>query len=273
MWRFLALFVAVSSYSLSAHADPQWLELMNQYRAMAKQPPVTEDPALSKGDAIHAEFTAKNQVLEHAEDPTLPGYSTEGDHAGRSSNGAEVKSEQDAIEQWMQAPFHALGILDPRLKTTGYGQFTDHGATYAWLNVISGMGPLPADTQFPIFWPGDHTATTLLSHWGEVPEPTHSCPGYPTKSGLPLLVQLKPGVSPNVTASSMLEADVPVQHCILTAENFKYEDAAWQTTARSILSARNAIIILPRDPLKKGFLYKMSITVSGTQYDWSFRTH
>ena len=70
MRGLLALFVALFAFSAEAN-QPKWLELMNQYRAMAKQPPVTEDPALSRGDAIHAEFTAKNKVLEHAEEPSF----------------------------------------------------------------------------------------------------------------------------------------------------------------------------------------------------------
>jgi hypothetical protein len=275
----VTIVLLCSNVSGPARADgvPDWLAAMNAYRAQAKLPPVTEDPAFSQDDLAHARYSVKNHVLQHSEDPGSPWYSAEGDRAAHSSNGAQASSGRDAIEQWMQAPFHALGILDPRLKTTGFGLYSDHDGSSAWLNVIGGLGALPAGTQFPIFWPGDHTATSLLSHWGETPEPSHSCPGYPTKTGLPLLVQLQPGMSPDVADSSLLEGTVPVEHCILTAQNFHYEDPAWQSAGRSILAARNAIVILPRDPLEKNKIYYALVKIgshsAAVTYSWSFATH
>ena len=46
-------------------------------------------------------------------------------------------------------------------------------------------------------------------------------------------------------------------------------DAAQQTRGRSILAVRDAVVIVPRDPLPAG-TYDVSIAVKGTTYQWSF---
>jgi hypothetical protein len=254
-------------------AQPGWLTRVNDYRAQAGVNPVVEDPELSRIDLLHAKYSVLNKVLQHSEEQGKPGYSADGDRAARTSNGAYAKEENDAIDQWMQAPFHALGILDPRLKTTGFGLYTDSTWSSAWLNVIAGMGALPPETRFPIYWPGAGSTTPLLKHWGETPEPTHSCPGYATPTGLPILIQLKPGTHPEVTDSSFTdETGASLAHCVIDETNFRYEDTTWQSTGRSILASRNAIILLPRDPLKAGKTYKASITSGGQTFSWHFST-
>src|SRR5882724_10929430 len=125
---FLALMSIARADALPPEIPslPDWLKAVNVYRAQAKLPPVTEDPDLSRSDLLHARYSVRNQVLVHSEDPNLPEYTVEGDRAAHASNGAQARSEKDAVDQWMQAPFHALGILDPRLKTVGFGLYTDH---------------------------------------------------------------------------------------------------------------------------------------------------
>ena len=40
-----------------------------------------------------------------------------------------TKTDRSFVEQWMSAPFHAAGMLDPRLVTSGYGAYRRAGAT------------------------------------------------------------------------------------------------------------------------------------------------
>ncbi len=69
---------------------------MNYYRAMAKLPPIVEDPALSKGDLAHATYLVRNfrDKIEHGggigaemhtENPANPGFTPEGLEAGKGS--------------------------------------------------------------------------------------------------------------------------------------------------------------------------------------------
>src|SRR6266478_1671404 len=52
---------------LAAGPQPGWLRRMNYYRAMAKLPPIVEDPVLSKGDLAHATYLVRNfrDKIEH----------------------------------------------------------------------------------------------------------------------------------------------------------------------------------------------------------------
>jgi len=125
---------------------PEWLIYVNYYRRMAELPPVTENASWSYGDWLHARYIVKNDVLEHTEDPSNPWYTTEGLAAAQSSNLAghyDVNtSDEWAIDTWMQAPFHAVGVLDPQLLQVGYGCYreADGGLQMgAGLDVIRGL--------------------------------------------------------------------------------------------------------------------------------------
>src|SRR5256885_12232460 len=68
------------------------VDRINVHRKAAGLEPVAIDPALSKGCAAHAEYLVKNadhpstQGLGlHGEDATLPGYTQEGERAGKAS--------------------------------------------------------------------------------------------------------------------------------------------------------------------------------------------
>ena len=67
----------------------------------------------------------------HDEQPGQPGYTPGGDTAGNSGNVAASSSPsataRSHIELWMTGPFHAIGILRPGLKTTGFGMCTGAG--------------------------------------------------------------------------------------------------------------------------------------------------
>jgi hypothetical protein len=270
--------IALGISKAQADAPQNWLAAVNYYRAQSGLPPVSEDTSLSQADALHARYSVENRNLIHSEDQSNRWYTPEGDQAARTSNGAAVTSESNAVDQWMQAPFHALGILDPRLQRVGFGTYTDSGITNgswntsAWLNVISGMGPLPARTRFPIVWPGENSSISITQHTGEVPEVIKTCHGYSLPTGVPLIVELAPGASTTVTDSKLEQNGVPVAHCTFDAPSFNYPDSAWQTEARNILSARNAVVIIPKKELAKGSQFRMTLTIGGQEISWSFRT-
>ncbi|MDP9439416.1 MAG: CAP domain-containing protein, partial [Actinomycetota bacterium] len=164
----LAAIVALTSEVAEAQVGPRpapisagadWLTTTNYYRATAGLTPVTENPVWSDGDRKHARYAVLNGAMGHYEDPTKPYYTAEGDAAAKSSNlayGSSYATDHDFVEVWMTAPFHALGILDPRLKRSGFGSYRDlsaptfTGATA--LDVLRGRDHSVV-TDKPIPWP------------------------------------------------------------------------------------------------------------------------
>jgi pimeloyl-ACP methyl ester carboxylesterase len=274
------LYLPIASRPCPTAAEPQsdnWLAWVNYYRATACLLPVVENAAWSAGDYKHAIYIVKNDELQHTEAPSNRWYTPEGRTAAENSNlaGSNRESETDrwAIDTWMQAPFHALGILDPHLTAVGYGSYRegDGGIEMgAALDVLSGFGLTPLAT-YPVMWPGSGATVPIRQHWGETPNPLTSCPGYKAKTGLPVILLLGRGdVTPSVTATAFTHHGQPLQHCVFDETNYRNSDAAEQEIGRSILAVRDAIVIIPRKPLEAGQMYGVSITTNGQTYTWSF---
>ncbi len=118
--------------NLSASASvpqPEWLTVVNLYRATAGLAPVVEDPVASSGAKAHSAYLVKNQTVGHTETVGAPGYSLAGVRAGAtgsvSSGTGAVADQRLTIEGWMTAPFHALSLLDPAATAYGYGVVGD----------------------------------------------------------------------------------------------------------------------------------------------------
>ncbi len=255
-----------------------WLGAVNCYRALAKLPPVTENATYSTGDWYHARYMVKNDYLGHDENSANPWYTPEGVQAAASSNlmvSSDVNAtDLEAINTWVQAPFHGIGMIDPALREVGFGSYRESIGWYrmgAALDVIRGLGSISPTITFPIYFPGDGKYMPVLEHWGEYPDPLSSCPGYTAPSGSPIILQIGSGdQTPNVTSSSLLENGVAREHCVFDETNYANSDNSAQSLGRSILNSRDAIVIMPREPLVSGARYTVSITVNGTKYTWSF---
>src|SRR5215471_19125693 len=114
-----------------------WLLPLNRYRAMVGLAPVTADARLSRGDFLHSHYLAVNYASQlpdvrlgaevHTEDPAKPGFTAEGAAAARASDvdwtwGRNSRPKPSwAIDNWMQAPFHRMQIINPYLLRVGYG--------------------------------------------------------------------------------------------------------------------------------------------------------
>lgn len=255
-----------------------WLAYVNSYRDMADLPSVSENTAWSHGNELHGRYMVKNDIIAHTEDTSNPWYTPEGLAAAQASNlivsDSPEMSFKTAIDGWMQAPFHAVGIVDPALGQVGYGEYheADGGIqSGAGLDVIRGLGSVPIGVTYPVVWPSQGKTVSLLSHWGESPSPLTSCPGYAAPSGLPILLQLGHwSVTPYVTAHSFMRGGTWLEHCVFDETNYVNPDSALQSLGRSILNSRDAIVLIPRAPLTAGQTYTVSITTNGQTYAWSF---
>ena len=139
-----------------------WLARLNFYRAMAQLPPVVEDSALSGAVGQHAQYMVAHGVVKHSEDRRDTWATPEGAAAAAVSNlaGSTRPGETDiwAVDMWMQAPFHALGMLDPALRRVGFGiRHAEHGTlqTAAGLDVMRGRSVTVSTAGYPVVWPAD----------------------------------------------------------------------------------------------------------------------
>lgn len=256
-----------------------WLAYVNYYREMAKLPAVTKDASLSDGGWLHSRYIVKNDILQHSEDPSNPWYTPDGKAAGESGNLSASYyvdvTDEAAIDSWMQAPFHAVGILDPALQSTGLGSYreTDGGFQMgATLDVVRGLGEIPVAQTFPVFWPAEGMTVPLAMHWGENPSPLASCPGYTAPSGLPIILQLGDGgLVPDVTSTSLARNGAQVEHCVFDETNYSNPDGYMRDLGRAILDGRDAVVLVPRTALTPGSAYTVSVTARGATYTWWFR--
>ena len=288
-----ALALVLSATPASADTPPpipasaNWQTTVNFYRAMAGLAGVGENTSWSTGGVNHSKYMAENDVITHAETMGNPYYTSDGDAAGQNGNvalffGFPTVScpERTIVELWIAGPFHAVGIVDPKLVTSGFGRYisvdnnpgTRCGGTLDVLRGLTGTAP-----STPVFFPGNGTTTPLLSYTGnEQPDPLTSCPGYTAPSGPPILLQLP--APPGASTVTLKDNNVVVQNCSFDGNTYTNPNGGLQATGRAVLAGRNAIAIMPRSPLTSGHTYSVEVNVAGSLetgnalHSWSFFT-
>jgi uncharacterized protein YkwD len=248
-------------------ATTGWLTRLNTWRANTGLPVLSEDSTWSTGDYDHSQYMVMNDLVTHYEVPGTPYYTTDGDTAARDGNiyvsSSTSTTDDQAIDWWMQAPFHAMGMMDPRLSKTGFGSFRysksgwEMGAT---LDVVRGNSFNGG--QYPVYFPGNGTTEPLTSYvGGEFPDPLQACPGYGVPTGLPVFIQVGGNVSTVAGAHSFTGNGVALNHCVIDSTN---------GAVGSYLVARGGVILIPQHPLQAGVKYTVALTVNGVPYMWSF---
>ena len=248
-------------------ATSGWLDRFNAWRISAGVPTLPETPSWSTGDYDHALYMVKNDLVTHYETPGTPYYTTAGDTAARNSNiyisSMTSTTDVDAIDWWMQAPFHAMGMMDPRLSATGFGSYREVKSGWqmgAAVDVLSG-NPFTGG-KYPVFFPGNGTTEPLTSYGGgEYPDPLQACSGYSAPAGLPVFIQVGGNVNTAVGVHSFTGNGVALPHCVI--------DSNTPPVGNGLIS-RGGVILIPRNPLQSGVKYVVSLTVNGTPYTWSF---
>jgi len=266
---FGGLLVPSAPIPAAAAATPAWLDRFNSWRASSGLSVLTENPAWSQGDVNHAIYMVKNNVITHYETPGLPYYTTDGDAAGRNSNiyvsSSTGTQDVQAIDWWMQAPFHAMGMMDPRLTQTGFGSYRE--ATGGWqmaaaVDVLHG-NPFTGG-QFPVYFPGNGSTEPLRTYaGGEYPDPLQgNCAGYTAPTGLPVFVEIGGNVATTAgPVHTFIGNGTPLEHCILDSSS---------PNVGSNLTNRGGVVLIPRQPLQTGVNYVVTLTVNGLPYAWSF---
>jgi hypothetical protein len=258
--------------------ETSWLGEVNKYRVAAGLVPVSEQAAWRSGIEAHLRYlalTPSNLMTGgyesmHSENPQSQYYTLDGAAAGQSSNLGYGGTDVSAIDGWLTAPFHAIGILRPALRKAAFARDPKTGA--AGLDVIRGLGGGPPATA-PVLFPGPGMTTDLSAFaGGESPDPLETC-GW-KEAGLPLIALLTTTPSPQLKA----QLDGPRGFmssesgglCVVSPSTYRTSDTVYGSTGASILSGDRAVILIPKARLLSG-TYNVRITQPGVpDIDWSF---
>src|SRR2546425_532344 len=245
-----------------------WLDRFNLWRASAGLSILTENPTWSAGDYNHSLYMVKNDLVTHYETAGTPYYTAEGDAAAQNGNiqvsSTTATTDETAIDWWMAAPFHAMGMMDPRLTQTGFGAYREvkTGWQAGWtLDTIRGNSFTGG--TYPVYFPANGTSEPLTPFSGnETPDPLQACPGYVTPAGLPVFIEIGGNISTTAGPTHSFTGNgVALEHCVIDSTN---------AALSSYLKSRGGVIVVPRVPLVAGVNYAVSLTVNGTAYSWSF---
>lgn len=258
-----------------------WLQYLNIFRTEANLPHLLENTTWSNDSALHSRYMTYTGDLGHSENANSQYYTSEGAVAGENGNIAAGYVGSDpykwAFNYWMSAPFHAIPMIDPQLQTTGFSEYRDVSGEQpltATLDVRRGLGPLPESISYPILYPRDGGLTWVLRYsLPEFPEALSTCTGYTQPTGAPIILQIGDGREiPNVTATSLFRDGEYLAHCRFDETNFTHPNEFRQKSARLILDNRDAIVIIPQQPLLPDSNYSVRVDSNGQTYTWSFRT-
>lgn len=272
----LAMSASTLVFSPVVHAQvPQaeeaWLAHVNDFRAGLHLAPVAEDRAMTKGARKHSIYMVETGFIEHGEKADSPWRTSAGHEAGEQSNvagGTGVPPTQEqAIDLWIEGPFHRLGLMRPDWRTTGFalesGMRDGERRWGATLNVIGGLTG-SSSAKWPVVWPHArrNVATSFLQFERiEWPDPVVGCPeSKATEYGTIITASFGPGAAPRVESVRLRVADgdrVPV--CKETAATYKkddYTDVGWR-----LLDENNTVMVLPRVILSPGTTYVGRITL------------
>jgi hypothetical protein len=264
----------------TAIASSDWLGEINAYRSASGLAPVTSNPEWVQGLEAHFTYLTKTPpslmtgayASVHTENPSSPYYTVAGAQAAASSDlaffGGSFTPKQ-AIDEWLDAPFHALAILNPGLHEVAYAA-TSH---MAGLDDADGAA---ATQPTQVLFPGSGSPTELISEASEVPTPTETC-GWQSLSGmgLPIIVEMTSTPSASLTAqlvepNGRVETASNGQLCVVDQFTYKSSDPVYGPTGLAILQDDRALVLIPRATFVAG-KYAVTVTQPGVPtIAWSF---
>jgi hypothetical protein len=279
----LMLLVGGMCFAPSAAAAPPanatWLQVMNWYRVASGLVPAVEEPSWTTDLQAHIRYLdltpaglrTGQYASAHTENPASPYATAGGLIAGQSSDLGGGRSDREAIEGWIRAPFHAIAILQPGLTKVAF--YRDPVTHTAGLDVLRGTNSAVQSAK-PILFPGDG-ATVDLNRFegGEFPNPLETC-GYQAPAGLPLIAMLPTTPSAQLVAEltgpagtlSSTSGDL----CIVSQHTYRTSDLVYGSTGLGLLTGSRALFVIARSPLRGGTYVVRLMQPGQADITWSF---
>lgn len=267
------------------------LAWMNYYRSLAGLAPVTFDPQWNADARHHAEYLHRLLPCEPPGNPHRellvaengcgpnPFATVAGDAAasGVITGGETARASYDG---WMTAPFHALGLINPNLEKSSYGEYHDpigHGS-----NAVAdvGRGATAQYTgSYPIVFPSNLVTTSLTTFTNESPSPFSSQPANgpcrswePSSAGTfpsaPVIVQYSQITPPAVTGAQLSDVTNPsspiaLQTCAINSATYDMSvtgSPSWSGgTSLGGAGGRQSAVFFAREPFVLGHSYELKV--------------
>lgn len=266
-----------------AKSAPNWLELVNRYREASGLAPVSYEPAWDAGLLAHFTYLSKTPASlftgayrsEHTENPASPYYSAAGAREGAASDlliGApENWGPLQYINDWLEAPFHALGILNPTLGKVAFAESEGDGG----IDILQGINEHPR-AKGPVLFPGPGMSTDLTTYKSELPSPLQTCNWTEgALYGLPLIAELTASAESGLTASLDLPGGAVATKqngglCVVDSNDYQTTDTVYGPTGAKLLATYHAVFLIPRAPLVKGTYVATIDQPDRASVSWSF---
>jgi hypothetical protein len=252
--------------------------LWNKQRQMHGIPAgLANRAALNEGCRKHDNYMAQNG-LTHFEEEGKPGYTPEGDLAGRSSVLGQGGPAWSTLNRnpWENAPIHLAQMLDPSLKFTGFDESQGFKCATTLSMYIQGYGPRPAPQRSKLFtYPGPGTTHYRGSRTRELPFTPGQLVGIPQGklTGPNIYVLIQPD------ESAAWDAKADIKRAWLKAPSGR-------KLAVAVVDESNDQIadyippggfIIPKRALKAGKQYTAHVSVAFNgkvlRRTWRFRTN
>ena len=254
--------------AIAPAAQAAAIESLNAQRTANGIPAgIVERSDWSSACANHDRYMAQNGELTHFEDAGKPGYTAEGDWAGRNSVLASGSSWADG-NPFETAPIHLMQLLAPRLSEMGQDEHEGYVCDTTW----PGMNRARPAATVLYSYPGDGRTEVRASEVAyESPFVPGDFVGLPqgTRTG-PHLYVLADGpwssADLQITAASLTGPDGPTE--VRWVDNTTGTVGAYMPTGG---------IVIPAAPLRRGsvkYTASVSVSVDGAPATrtWSFTT-
>lgn len=263
-------------------SDANLIQTLNYYRQSSGLSPLVESKNLSSAVKKHITYLTMTDpkyftgryVSRHLENPASPYYTVQGSRSGQELTTTLTGDQSKAVDQWMSAPFHAMGFMREGLSKIGLASaynpqsgFYDVGA-----DVLDGSN---FHRTKIITFPGNGSYSRVDNFPGESPDPREAC-GANSQSfrGLPIWVSLTSRPPHQMSAQIVTQAGAVLasrnQLCIVNEYNMKSSDSVYGPAGVAIVRFDHMVLIIPKEPLTPG-LQKVSLSMHGRPtISWSF---
>lgn len=242
------------------------LKGVNEERVEIGLTPRPEDVKLSADLQKHCKYEAMNNVLTHPENPGQAGYTKEGNDAGMRSILSRGTPSEHVAAGMVGTYFHRQDVIRPETTAFGVGYEGNFGGIDGRSNMAKApphywpvLCPVPGQTgvgtnygkESPDACPGDNSAGYPITVYFGTPRLKIS--SYSLKEVGPAAAQTPP--------NRPIPANTPSIDCYLLDPT--------QGASNDFSGFQHCACIIPKDPLKVGIEYEVTLKVDVDGKPWS----